>query len=38
MGLLLSTRRALLGAVETYNDKIMRTSPTAYWPQNAAST
>ena len=34
MGLLLSTRRALLGAVETYNDKIMRTSPVAYWPQN----
>ena len=34
MGLLLSTRRALLGAVETYNDKVMRTSPVAYWPQN----
>lgn len=32
MGLLLSTRRALVGGSGSYNDLVMGTGPIAYWP------
>ena len=34
MGLLLSTRRALIGGKGSYNDLVLGTGPIAYWPQN----
>ena len=34
---LLSTRRALLGGSGGYNEKVLRTGPIAYWPQDETS-
>ena len=37
MGLLLSTRRTMVSAGQTYSDKVMGYGPIAYWPLNEVS-